>query len=80
MAKKAKIFALGFVMFCDCSVAKHVLLLTTETYGIMGLGFAIYSGMIKFLRTFNREGRDFIMLLIPWLLQKVSVVISLLFL
>ncbi len=46
----------------------------------MWLGFAIYSGMIKVLRTFRREAIDFIMLPIPWWFQKVKVVISALFL
>ena len=56
-------------------------LFSAETSSIHPLlGFAIYSGMIKVLKTFSKHGLDFIMLLKPWLLQKVSVVISLLLL
>ena len=33
--------------------------------GYMVRGFAIYSGMIKTLRTFSRDDLDFVMLLIP---------------
>ena len=31
LAKVAKIYASGFVMFCNCSVAKHVALLPPKT-------------------------------------------------
>ena len=48
--------------------------------GYIILGFTICSGMIEVLRTFSREDIDFIMLPIPWWLQKVRVVISALFL
>ncbi|MEM4067467.1 MAG: hypothetical protein QXV17_11500 [Candidatus Micrarchaeaceae archaeon] len=44
------------------------------------LGFAIYSKMIKTLRAFNKSGYVFIMLLIPWYLQRLKGLISLLFL
>ena len=43
-------------------------------------GLAIYSGMIKVMRTFSRKDLDFIKVIIPWWLQKVRVVISALFL
>ena len=81
LAKIAKIYASGFVMFFVI-----VALLSMFSYsplkllGYIVLGFAIYSGMIKILRTFAKEALDFIMLLIPWWLQKARVVISTLFL
>ena len=43
------------------------------------VGFAIYSGLIKLLRTFSKKDLDFIMLLFPWFLQRLKGVISLLF-
>lgn len=76
LVKIAEIYASGFVMFFVI-----VALQSMFSYSPLKLlGFAIYSGMIKILRTFAKEDLDFIMLLKPWLLQKVSVVISLLFL
>ncbi|MEM3846496.1 MAG: oligosaccharide flippase family protein [Candidatus Parvarchaeota archaeon] len=44
------------------------------------LGFAIYAGMIKVMKTFSKNDLDFIMLLIPWYLQRLKGLISLLFL
>ncbi|MEM3859812.1 MAG: oligosaccharide flippase family protein [Candidatus Micrarchaeaceae archaeon] len=44
------------------------------------LGFAIYSGMIKVLKTFNKNDLDFVILLMPWFLQRSKRLISLLFL
>ena len=43
------------------------------------IGFVIYSGLIKLLRTFSKKDLDFIMLLFPWFLQRLKGVISLLF-
>ncbi|MEM3846947.1 MAG: polysaccharide biosynthesis C-terminal domain-containing protein, partial [Candidatus Parvarchaeota archaeon] len=43
------------------------------------LGFAIYAGMIKVMKTFNKMDVDFIMLLIPRYLQRLKGLISLLF-
>ena len=48
--------------------------------GYIVLGLAIYSGTIEVLKTFSREGLDFIMLLIPGWRQNVRVVVSVLFL
>ena len=48
--------------------------------GYIVLGFAIYSIAIKILRTFSRDDLDFIMLLIPWRLQRIRGIISALFL
>jgi O-antigen/teichoic acid export membrane protein len=81
LAKITKIYVSGFVMFFIIVALQSMfpyspLLLL----GYIVLGFAIYSGMIKVMRTFSREDLDFIMLLIPWWLQKVRVVISALFL
>ena len=43
--------------------------------GYIVLGFAIYTGMIKVLKTFKKEDLDFIMLLIPLWLQKIRILI-----
>ena len=67
-------------VLCDCSVAKHVLLSQLKLMGYIGLGFAIYSGLIKVLMTFSRRDLDFIMLFIPWWLQKIRRLILVVFL
>ena len=79
--KIAKIYAAGFIMFFVILELQRVFLYSPlKLFIYIVLGFAIYSGMIKVLRTFSRHDLDFIMLLIPWWLQNARVVISALFL
>ena len=81
LVKIAKIYASGFVMFFIIVAFQSVLLYSPlKLLGYIVLGFAIYSGMIKVLKTFSREDLDFIMLLIPYGLKRVRVVMSVLFL
>ena len=81
VAKIDKIYASGFVMFFVIFELQNILLYSPlKLLGYIVLGFAIYSGMIKVMRTFSREDLDFMMLLVPGWLQKVRVVISTLFL
>ncbi|MFG1445708.1 MAG: oligosaccharide flippase family protein [Thermoplasmatales archaeon] len=81
IAKIAKIYASGFVMFFIIFELQNILRYSPlKLLGYIVLGFAIYSGMIKVMRTFSREDLDFLMLLIPWWLQKVRGIISALFL
>ena len=81
LAKIAKIYASGFAMFFVIVVLQSMFSyspLKLLVYIVLGL--AIYSGMIKVLRTFAKEDLDFVMLLIPRWLQKIRAFISLLFL
>ena len=79
--KLAKIYVAGFVMFFVILGLQELFLYSPlKLLGYIVLGFAIYSGMIKVLKTFSSHDLDFIMLLIPWWLQKARVVISTLFL
>ena len=79
--KMAKIYISGFVMFFVILVLQDVFLYSPlKLFLYIILGFAIYSGMIKVMKTFNRGDLDFIMLLIPWWLQRLRAVISTLFL
>ena len=81
LAKIAKIYESGFVMFFVILGLQELFLYSQlKLLAHILLGFAIYSGMIRVLKTFSKYGLDFIMLLIRWLLQKASVVILLLFL
>ena len=81
VAKIAKIYASGFVMFFVIVALQSMFSYSPlKLLGYIVLGFAIYSGMIKILRTFSREDLDFMMLLVTGWLQKVRVVISTLFL
>ena len=81
LAKITKIYVSGFVMFFVIAALQSMFSYSPlKLLGYIVLGFAIYSGMIKVLKTFSRQDLDFIMLLIPWWLQKVKVVISALFL
>ena len=81
LAKMAKIYVSGFVMFFVIVAFQSMFSYSPlKLLGYIVLGVAIYSGMIKVLKTFNKQDLDFIMLLIPWWLQKVRVVISVLFL
>ena len=81
LAKMAKIYVSGFVMFFVIVALQSMFPYSPlKLLGYIVLGFAIYSGMRKVLKTFNKQDLDFIMLLIPWRLQKVRVVISVLFL
>ena len=79
--KIAKIYISGFAMFFVIMVLQNVFLYSPlKLFLYIILGFAIYSGMIKVMKTFNRGDLDFIMLLIPWWLQRLRAVISTLFL
>ena len=79
--KIAKIYISGFAMFFVILVLQDVFHYSPlKLFLYMILGFAIYSGMIKVMKTFNRQDLDFIMLLIPWWLQRLRAVISILFL
>ena len=81
MAKIAEIYASGFVMsFVIVALQRMPPYSPLNLFGYIVLGLTIYSGMIKVLRTFTREDLDFIMLLIPWWLQRIRALISLLFL
>ena len=80
VAKMAKICASGFVMFFVIVVLQSMFSYSPlKLLGYIVLGFAIYSGMIKVMKTFNKGDLEFIMLLIPWWLQKVRKIISALF-
>ncbi|MDA8055099.1 MAG: polysaccharide biosynthesis C-terminal domain-containing protein [Thermoplasmatales archaeon] len=81
VAKITKIYASGFVMFFVIVELQSMFSYSPlKLLGYIVLGFAIYSGMIKILRTFSRQDLDFIMLLIPYWLKRVRVLISVLFL
>ena len=82
LTKIAKIYASGFVMsFVIVALQSMFSCSPLKLLGyIVIVGFAIYSGMIKILRTFTREDLDFIIFLIPGWLQRVRVVIPTLFL
>ena len=79
--KIAKIYISGFVMFFVVMVLQDVFLYSPlKLFLYIILGFAIYSGMIKAMKTFSNQDLDFIMLLIPWWLQRLRAVIATLFL
>jgi O-antigen/teichoic acid export membrane protein len=79
--KMVKIYVSAFVMFLVVFVLQRMFLYSPlKLFLCIFLGLAIYSIMIKVMRTFNDSDLDFIMLLIPWWLQKVKAIISLLFL
>ena len=80
-AKMAKIYFSAFVMFLITALLGRVYPYSPLKLLLFILvGFAMYSGMIKVMKTFSREDLDFIMLLIPWWLQRLRAVISALFL
>lgn len=79
--KLAKIYISGFVMFSIILELQNLFLYSPlKLLAYILLGFGIYSGLIKVMKTFNNQDLDFIMLLIPLWLQRVRGVISALFL
>lgn len=79
--KIAKIYLSGFVMFFVILTLQDKFPYSPlKLFILIFLGFAIYAGMIKVMKTFAKEDIDFIMLLIPWWLQRIKIVISVLFL
>lgn len=79
--KIAKIYVSAFVMFFTISIIQKILLFSPMMLIFyIVLGFAVYSGMIKGLKTFDKDDLEFIMLLIPLWLQRIKIVISVLFL
>jgi O-antigen/teichoic acid export membrane protein len=79
--KLTKIYTAGFVMFfIILGLQKLFLYSPLKLLAFIMLGFAIYSGMLKVLKTFDKRDLDFLMLLIPWWLQRVRAIISVLFL
>jgi O-antigen/teichoic acid export membrane protein len=79
--KIAKIYASAFIMFFVVFIVQRMLLYSPlRLIFYIVLGFAVYSGMIKFMKTFDKNDLEFIMRLIPWWLQRIKVVISVLFL
>ncbi len=79
--KVTKIYAAGFIMFLIIFGLQKLFLYSPLRLLIyILLGFGIYSGMIKLMKTFSKGDLDFIMTLIPWRLKKLKVVISTLFL
>ena len=70
----------GSVMFIIIFVLQRILPYSPlKLLLLILIGFVIYSGLIKLLRTFSKKDLDFIMLLFPWFLQRLKGVISLLF-
>ncbi len=79
--KIGKIYLSAVVMFIVIFMLQRILPYSPLNLLLFILiGFAIYSGLIKLLRTFSEKDLDFIMLLIPWWLWRTKALISLLFL
>ncbi|MCW6157971.1 MAG: hypothetical protein LVQ63_00590 [Thermoplasmatales archaeon] len=77
----AKTYIADFVMFFVIfGLQKLFLYSPLKLFAYILLAFAIYSRIIKVLKTFSRQDLDFMMLLIPWWLQRLRVMISALFL
>lgn len=79
--KMTKIYLSAFLMFLVVVTFERMLPYSPlKLLLFITVGFAIYSGMIKVLKTFDKSDLDFIMHLMPWWLQRLKVVISVLFL
>ena len=79
--KIAKIYLSAFLMFLVINTLQRMLPYSPlKLLLFIIVGFAIYLGMVKVLKTFNKSDLEFIMSLIPWWLQKIKGVISVLLL
>jgi O-antigen/teichoic acid export membrane protein len=79
--KVAKIYLSATVMFIVIFLLQAAIHYSPlRLFFLILLGFAIYLGMIKVLKTFNKVDLDFIMLLVPGWLWKIKKIISVLFL
>ena len=79
--KLTKIYVAGFLMFSVLLLLQRVVPYSPLLlFVLIFVGFGIYSGLIKVMRTFSGEDVDFIMRLIPWWLQRVRKLILVLFL
>jgi O-antigen/teichoic acid export membrane protein len=79
--KVAKIYLSATVMFIVIFLIQAVIHYSPlRLFLLIFLGFAIYLGMMKVLRTFDREDLEFVMVLVPDWMQKVRRVLSAFFL
>ncbi|MCL4447492.1 MAG: flippase [Thermoplasmatales archaeon] len=79
--KVAKIYLSATVMFIVILLLQAAIHYSPlRLFLLIFLGFGVYMGMMKVLRTFNRDDIDFIMVLVPDWMQKIKRVISFLFL
>lgn len=79
--KIVKIYTSAVVMFFAVFELQRLFLYSPlKLFLYIFVGFAIYSGTIKVLRTFSKDDMEFVMGLLPWGLQRIRVVISALFL
>ena len=79
--KVVKIYLSATVMFIVIFLLQAAIHYSPlRLFFLIFLGFVIYIGMIKVMKTFNKVDLDFIMLLVPDWLQKIKKIISVLFL
>ena len=78
--KIAKIYISAFAMFFVILWLQDIFLYSPiKLFIYLVLGFIIYSGLIKAMKTFSKQDMDFIMTLIPSGLQKLKGVIFMMF-
>jgi O-antigen/teichoic acid export membrane protein len=78
--KVAKIYLSATVMFLIVFLLQAAIHYSPlRLFFLVFLGFVIYLGMIKVLKTFNRDDLDFIMLLVPDWLWKAKKLLAVLF-
>ncbi|MCL4333839.1 MAG: oligosaccharide flippase family protein [Candidatus Thermoplasmatota archaeon] len=79
--KLGKIYLSSIIMFTTTFLLQSAIHYSPlRLFFMIFLGFVIYIGMMKMLRTFDKEDIDFIMVLMPDWIQKIKSVFSILFL